>query len=306
MAGVGRAAERFPIIGRGPAVVYGADDGRPVLSYDPAMGAFHYFLDEPVDTPRLKLRGLGYQEAMRRQLVDRPRGTGDVLVMVFYDPVWIGSRSGRRFSESGRAIVWDAGEGHYYGHAGRRWRHSWIHCDGPAVQEVIRRTALPVGEAFDLSDPRIVEQAVLGLHEELYRSGRPDPAILANTLDTMVRRLAREARPAGDAQLPPAGVLAARRYLERCHAEALSLDDLAEAGGYSVSHLSALFREHFGQSPIAMLIRHRMARAADLLADRNLSVGEVSRAVGYHDPLHFSKLFKKHCGWAPSRFRAIG
>ena len=50
-------------------------------------------------------------------------------------------------------------------------------------------------------------------------------------------------------------------------------------------------------------MRFRMARAAQLLRENELSVGEVARSCGYPDPLTFSKAFKRTMGVTPSQYR---
>jgi AraC-like DNA-binding protein len=49
-----------------------------------------------------------------------------------------------------------------------------------------------------------------------------------------------------------------------------------------------------------------MARAASLLLDRALPVREVGTEVGFEDPYHFSKAFKRVYGLSPQAFRAGG
>ena len=47
-----------------------------------------------------------------------------------------------------------------------------------------------------------------------------------------------------------------------------------------------------------------MARAADLLSARELTVREVARRVGYRQPAQFAKAFRRHRGRAPSAYRS--
>ena len=41
----------------------------------------------------------------------------------------------------------------------------------------------------------------------------------------------------------------------------------------------------------------------DLMQNPELTIGDISRSVGYEDPFQFSKIFKKIKGVSPSEFR---
>ncbi|GHG28108.1 cupin [Amycolatopsis bullii] len=79
---------------------------------------------------------------------------------------------------------------------------------------------------------------------------------------------------------------------------------LAVRVGVSRSTLAKRFTELVGEPPLTHLTRHRMALAADLLAERpSATVAEVARAVGYADPFGFSAAFKRVRGATPSEVR---
>ena len=50
------------------------------------------------------------------------------------------------------------------------------------------------------------------------------------------------------------------------------------------------------------MVKARMEKAADLLADGELNVSEVSYKVGIQDPSYFNKLFKSYYGVLPSKY----
>jgi len=45
-----------------------------------------------------------------------------------------------------------------------------------------------------------------------------------------------------------------------------------------------------------------MGRAADLLSNRNLLVKQVAEELGFSDPYHFSRVFKRVYGIPPETF----
>ncbi len=52
------------------------------------------------------------------------------------------------------------------------------------------------------------------------------------------------------------------------------------------------------------LVARRMAAAAQLLAERELAIGDVMRMVGYRHPAHFAASFRRRYGLSPAHFRA--
>lgn len=57
-----------------------------------------------------------------------------------------------------------------------------------------------------------------------------------------------------------------------------------------------------GLSPNELIKVKRMKKAAGLLLDGNLTVAEVSYKVGFDDPFYFSKCFKVHFNYSPSKY----
>ncbi|MEK4348746.1 AraC family transcriptional regulator [Paenibacillus sp. FSL P4-0184] len=92
-------------------------------------------------------------------------------------------------------------------------------------------------------------------------------------------------------------------YIQEYYAEPITLDSLAEVFNFSAYHLSSLFKEYTGMSPIDYLIRFRLELATELLMTTDASVGEISASVGYKDVYYFSRIFKKRKGESPAHFR---
>lgn len=67
--------------------------------------------------------------------------------------------------------------------------------------------------------------------------------------------------------------------------------------------LSNLFPKYSDKSPIMVINDRIMLEAKRLLLYSNKSTDEIARELGYKDPGHFSKFFKKHEGLSPSIFK---
>ena len=95
-----------------------------------------------------------------------------------------------------------------------------------------------------------------------------------------------------------------RSYIDEHYREPVNICELATRFYISPSHLSRQFKQMYGRSPSSYLIDKRITHACTLLRDNpELEAKSISSLVGYSDQFHFSKIFKKHTGFAPSDYR---
>ena len=94
-----------------------------------------------------------------------------------------------------------------------------------------------------------------------------------------------------------------KEYLDQNFTSPITLDSRSETVYISKHYLSHLFKEQTGVSPIKYLTSKRMEKACELLSETELPVSEVSKAVGYENPLYFSQVFKRIYGISPVKYR---
>ncbi len=82
-----------------------------------------------------------------------------------------------------------------------------------------------------------------------------------------------------------------------------SLAEIAKAGGLSSRTLQRRCRDELGVSLQEWLVRARLVRALELLADPSHSIGDVAWSCGYHSPAAFSRAFAAQFGSPPSAWR---
>ena len=92
--------------------------------------------------------------------------------------------------------------------------------------------------------------------------------------------------------------------MEQRLSEALTVGDLAAVAGLSPSRFAHLFRRTVGVPPLRHLHALRMRRAQQLLEESSLPIRNVMRQVGWSDPSHFSKDFKRRFGIGPRGYRS--
>ncbi|MFI7542622.1 AraC family transcriptional regulator [Actinoplanes sp. NPDC049599] len=78
---------------------------------------------------------------------------------------------------------------------------------------------------------------------------------------------------------------------------------LAARCGVSRSALARRFTELVGEPPMSYLTGWRLALAADLLREEELTIGAVARRVGYGSSFALSAAFKRERGVSPQEYR---
>jgi AraC family transcriptional regulator of arabinose operon len=249
-----------------------------------------------------EVHGLAWHEVFRPKVVNRPGGTRDWLFMQFHSPAQILSAGELREQPANTFVLWEPSAPHRYGNPRSLWSHSWLMCDGPGLSAAVRGAGLPLNRPIHMDDTSIVDELLPALHAELAANRQPDKVILENLVAIWVRRLARHVGGSAAPAVPPR-ILAARALLEQRFPEPLALERLAAFAGLSVSHFACEFRKFVGVPPMRYLLERRLKHAAYLLADVNATVAEVARAVGFRDPLYFSRQFRRRFGLSPRPYR---
>jgi two-component system response regulator YesN len=88
-------------------------------------------------------------------------------------------------------------------------------------------------------------------------------------------------------------------------AEPLTLEEVCNAIGFSISYFSVLFKKETGEGFMKYLTRIRMEEAKILLRETNLPVAQICEDVGYNDRKHFTQTFNKVVGLNPAEYRKL-
>lgn len=104
-------------------------------------------------------------------------------------------------------------------------------------------------------------------------------------------------------QTRPTPLQRALAHVEERGCGDVSVHSMAAAAGCSPRHLSRLFSRAYHLTAHAWLVRFRLQHACALLQRTDLRIGDIAEAVGYLDPLHFAKVFRRVIGCSPRAYR---
>lgn len=87
--------------------------------------------------------------------------------------------------------------------------------------------------------------------------------------------------------------------------EDISVRDLAQQAGMSVSSLERNFRKYLGTTPRQYLVRARIAAACDQLLNTTHSIGQIANSLSYHEHASFTRAFASVMHMSPKDYRAF-
>lgn len=94
-----------------------------------------------------------------------------------------------------------------------------------------------------------------------------------------------------------------REYLTTHLEQKITIEQLATKYGMSATTMKRIFKEVYGDSIYAFIKEYKMQKAAILLKETDLEIGEIAIKMGYDNASKFSEAFKKIFGSTPRTYR---
>ena len=185
------------------------------------------------------------------------------------------------------------------------WEYAWVEFDGLKAKESLEMAGLTMDSP--IYHPGARDLSLELKNEMLYIAQHSDqsPFHLIGHLYLMLDYLTRSSskRLIQTGKIRDFYIKEAISFIEQNFQNDISVEDIAGFCNLNRSYFGKIFRDTLGKSPQEFLISYRMSKAAELLKLTELSVGDISSAVGYLNQLHFSRAFKKIYGTSPRQWR---
>lgn len=186
------------------------------------------------------------------------------------------------------------------------WEYTWLEFDGLRVKEALEIAGLnpdaPIYRARSRELRDEMKNEMLYIVE--HRDASPFHLIghLYLFLDYLTRSSAQICLPK-QSRLREFYIKEAITFIEQNFQNDISVEDIANVCGLNRSYFGKIFKNAVGKSPQDFLLNYRMIKALELLKLTKLSVTDIGNAVGYPNPLHFSRAFKNVYGISPRTWR---
>ncbi len=182
------------------------------------------------------------------------------------------------------------------------WEYCYISFNGRKALDYVHRMGFTDDSLIiGISDPNLVyqiEETTLKIRDAIFPEvfGLGSLLLILNIfIEANVSR-----KPRSNAE---EYVYYAKSYISHNFARKITVSSIAKLLSLNRSHFCRVFKSETGMSPVQYIAKYRVDKACFLLSSTNLSLLEISDAVGYENYPYFHRTFKFYTGASPKEFR---
>ncbi len=182
----------------------------------------------------------------------------------------------------------------------------WVHFTGGDVKNVLRKYGIKDNmRTFFVGTSLEYERIFKRMISELQRCQEDYEEILTLLMRHLLISIHRDLlkdRKTSDVYLDNEMDIATQYFNDNYNTD-INIEEYAQSRGMSTCWFIRNFKKFTGTTPMQYIMSIRISNAQSLLETTQYSISEISRIVGYANPLYFSRLFHKQKGFAPSKYR---
>lgn len=196
---------------------------------------------------------------------------------------------------------------HYYSHQKNPWSIYWVHFTGSQAahfNEKFQSLCADAPPLLRLEERRVsLFENLIDVMEDGYSATNLEYVNLS--LWQLLSSFLYDSffSEGGKKNIENNTVESAIEYMKNHLESPLKINDVAAHFNYSPSHFFSIFKSYTGYSPINYFNHLKIQKACQYLSFTSMSVKEISFALGFNDPLYFSRLFKKLMSTSPLQYR---
>lgn len=259
---------------------------------------------------RLYITDIGYFPVAKKHKMTRDMGAeSSICIFCKNGSGWVKTKNNLITIKEGELLIIPPGLPHTYGsYASNPWSIYWMHYSGEDSSKLIGDYS---GDLFKIHLDKELTLFFIDNFDHIYLSlqkgyNRENMIILFRLLGYMLTKVIFNNNESKN-RIKNSGqiVESCIEYMRRNISNNLTLEDLSSHVNYSVSHLSSIFKHVTGFSPIHYYLQLKVQKACFFLDTSADNISTVSQKVGIHDPLYFSRIFKKIMHQSPREYRNV-
>lgn len=240
----------------------------------------------------------------------RPRGRIDYQLIYIHTGLahfHFGNEKNDTIITAGNMVLFRPKEFQKYEYYGKdKTEVYWVHFTGGDVKNILRKYGIKdnmrtffIGTSLEYE--RIFNKMISELQKCQVDYKEALSLLMRQLLIIIHRELSKE-RKLTDIYLENEMDMATQ-YFDNNYNTEINIEEYARSKGMSISWFIRNFKKYTGTTPMQYIVSLRIANAQMLLETTHYSVSEISRFIGYDNPLYFSRLFHKQKGFSPSQYR---
>ncbi|MCE7782294.1 AraC family transcriptional regulator [Staphylococcus xylosus] len=187
------------------------------------------------------------------------------------------------------------------------WTYYWVGMNGKQILNYLSRCSIVDSHVIlgqDTTDIKNIIQLICKLSQSI-ESNNSNDILIMQYLYQLVYTLQKKFPKNFSVQVDIVNedIQHAVDFINTNYQKHITVEDVAKSVNITRSHLYKLFKKNLGCSPKEYLTYIRMYHASQLLIHTSTLISDISRQVGYKDPLLFSKNFTKHFEISASEYR---
>ncbi|MFQ3878742.1 AraC family transcriptional regulator [Staphylococcus xylosus] len=187
------------------------------------------------------------------------------------------------------------------------WTYYWVGMNGKQILNYLSRCSIVDSHVIlgqDTTDIKNIIQLICKLSQSI-ESNNSNDILIMQYLYQLVYTLQEKFPKNFSVQVDIVNedIQHAVDFINTNYQKHITVEDVAKSVNITRSHLYKLFKKNLGCSPKEYLTYIRMYHASQLLIHTSTLISDISRQVGYKDPLLFSKNFTKHFEISASEYR---
>ena len=260
-------------------------------------------------TVPLRINNCGYYRVYKSPIIktEHSEGRND------YQLLYIAHGKGHFFFNGketivtkGNMILFRPGEPQvYYYYSVDKTEVYWVHFTGSEVERYLDHYELPndknvfftgISPDYQWLYNQIIQELQLkrANYEELLR-------ILLRHILLMINRFIKEDHTQGSDTFNE--IERATHYFNENYNKDISIEQYAEEHLMSKNWFINCFKKIMKVTPMQYILQLRISTAKNLLESSTKNISEIADAIGYDNPLYFSRLFTKYVGVSPKEYR---